>query len=82
MSIHPARRFRRAFSLLEVMVALAILVVSLAILVETQASSAIVTREAERIILASDLAQAKMNEAVLFVEEPWLLVIHLQPRTI
>jgi len=69
MSIHPARRFRRAFSLLEVMVALAILVVSLAILVETQASSAIVTREAERIILASDLAQAKMNEAVLFVEE-------------
>lgn len=59
---------RRGFSLLEVMIALAILVVSLAILIETQASSALVTREAERVIIASDLAYAKLNEAVLSVE--------------
>ena len=64
-----SRRTRRGFSLLEVMVALAILVVSLAILVETQGTSAIITREAEAIILASDLAQAKMNEALLVIEE-------------
>ena len=51
------------------MVALAILVVSLAILVETQGTSAIITREAEAIILASDLAQAKMNEALLVIEQ-------------
>ena len=63
------RRARRAFSLLEVMVALAILVVSLSILVETQASSALITREAERVITASDLAYAKMNTAILYVEE-------------
>ena len=67
-SIAKLRR-RRGFSLLEVMVALAILVVSLAILLETQASSAIVTRESERVITASDLAYAKLNEAILYVEE-------------
>lgn len=60
---------QRGFSLLEVMVALAILVVSLAILIETQASSAVITRESERVILATDLAYAKLNEAVMFVEE-------------
>ena len=47
-SSHPHRTSRRGparrgFSLLEVMVALAILVVSLSILLETQASSTIVT---------------------------------------
>lgn len=68
-SVTHARRRRRGFSLLEVMVALAILVVSLSILVETQASSAVVTREAERVITASDLAYAKLNEAMLYVEE-------------
>ncbi len=62
-------RGRRGFSLLEVMIALAILVVSLAILLETQGSAALVTRESERVITASDLAYAKLNEAILFVEE-------------
>lgn len=62
-------RSRRAFSLLEVMIALAILAVSLAILLETQASAALVTRESERVIIASDLAYAKLNEALLSVEE-------------
>ena len=62
-------RRRRGFSLLEVMVALAILVVSVAVLIETQGSAAKITREAERVITATDLANAKMNETLLFVEE-------------
>jgi len=51
------------------MVALAILVVSVAVLIETQGSAAKITREAERVITATDLANAKMNETLLFVEE-------------
>jgi len=58
----------RGFSLLEVMVALAILVVSLVILVETQATAAFATREAERVITATDLAQAMLAEASMRVE--------------
>lgn len=61
-------RHRRGFSLLEVMVALAILVVSLAILLETQASAAFLTREAERVVTATDLAQVKFDEAALALE--------------
>ena len=68
MSAYLPRR-RRGFSLLEVMVALAILVVTVAVLVETQGSAAKITRDAERVITATDLANAKMNETLLFVEE-------------
>lgn len=64
-----ARRQRRAFSLLEVMVALAILVVSLLILMETQNSAVKMTREAERIVAATNLAQEKLTEVALLVEE-------------
>lgn len=59
---------RRGFSLLEVMVALAILVVSLVILVETQSTAAHATREAERFLTATDLAEAKLAEAMMQVE--------------
>lgn len=59
---------RRGFSLLEVMVALAILMMSLVILVETQSTAAWATREAERVVIASDLAEAKMAEALMRVE--------------
>jgi prepilin-type N-terminal cleavage/methylation domain-containing protein len=59
---------RRGFSLLEVMVALAILTVSLVILAETQGSAVVLTNEAERMIMASDLAQYKLSEAMLRVE--------------
>ena len=62
------RYYRHGFSLLEVMVALAILVVSLAILLETQASAAFLTREAERMVIATDLAQVKFDEASLALE--------------
>lgn len=60
---------RRGFSLLEVMVALAILVVSLTLLAESQSNAALITREAERVITATDLANGKMTEAMLYLEE-------------
>lgn len=63
------RGLQRGFSLLEVMVALAILVVSLAILMETLGSSALATREAERIVTATQLAQEKLAEVQLIVEK-------------
>ena len=62
-------RARGGFSLLEVMVALAILTTSLVILVETQSSAVVLTREAERIVTATDLAKVKLNEALLLVED-------------
>ncbi len=62
------RRARSGFSLLEVMVALGILTVSLAILVETQAGSAKITRSAEKVLIATDLASAKLAEGVRQVE--------------
>ena len=62
---HP----RQGFSLLEVMVALAILTMSLVILIETQSSAVILTREAERIVTATDLAQLKLTDALLHVEK-------------
>lgn len=61
-------RQRRGFSLLEVMVALGILMVSLAVLVESQSGAAVMTRMAEEIITGSDLAQAKINEVLVIVE--------------
>lgn len=63
------QRSRRGFSLLEVMVAMAILVISMVVLIETQSSAALITLEAERVITATDLANAKMNETLLIVEE-------------
>lgn len=63
------RRSRRGFSLLEVMIALAILTTSLVILVETQSSAVLLTNEAEKTITATDLAQMKLTEALLRVEE-------------
>ncbi len=62
------RRLRQGFSLLEVMVALAILVVSLAILMETMSSATVATRQAERIVTATQLAQQKLVEVQLYVE--------------
>jgi prepilin-type N-terminal cleavage/methylation domain-containing protein len=60
---------RRGFSLLEVMIALAILTVSLLILVQTQSSAVILTNEAERTLVASDLARYKMSDVVLQLEK-------------
>ncbi|MBN2801364.1 MAG: prepilin-type N-terminal cleavage/methylation domain-containing protein [Deltaproteobacteria bacterium] len=63
---HP---HRRGFSLLEVMVSLAILVVSMTILMETQNTAVKMTREAERVVTGTHLAQEKLNEVLLQVEE-------------
>ena len=65
----PTSHARHGFSLLEVMVALAILTTSLVILVETQSSAVVLTREAERIVTATDLAKLKVNEVLLQVEQ-------------
>lgn len=62
-------RARRGFSLLEVMVALAILVTSLVILAETQSNAVVMTREAERVITATDLAVGKLTELRLYLEK-------------
>ena len=51
------------------MISLAILVVSLVILVETQVTAAAMTREAERMVTATQLAQQKMTDVRLMIEE-------------
>jgi prepilin-type N-terminal cleavage/methylation domain-containing protein len=60
---------RRGYSLLEVMVALGILTVSLLILVETQSTCIRMTREAQRMVTGTNLAQEKLSEVLLLVEE-------------
>ncbi len=60
---------RRGFTLLEVIVALAILTISLLILVETQATAVKMTQDAERFITATTLAQEKYTEAAIRMEE-------------
>ena len=62
-------RDRRGFSLLEVMIALAILTVSLLVLVQTQSSAVVLTNEAERTLVATDLARYKMSEVLLQLEK-------------
>ncbi len=59
---------RRAFTLLEVIIALAILAVGLTVLVSSQASAVMMTNETDRIRVATLLAHEKMNEAMLRVE--------------
>lgn len=61
-------RSRRGFTLLEVMIATGILVVSLVVLVQTQSTAAQMTVEADRIIVATQLCQEKMAEVRMLVE--------------
>lgn len=62
-------RSRRGFSLLEVMIALAILVACMVILVESQSTSAQMTKEAQKMITGTGLAQEKVSEVMLVVEK-------------
>lgn len=63
---------RRAFTLLEVIIALAILAVGLTVLVSSQATSVLMTTETDNMRLGTLLAQEKMNEALLRIEaEGW-----------
>ncbi|MCP4808414.1 MAG: prepilin-type N-terminal cleavage/methylation domain-containing protein [Proteobacteria bacterium] len=58
----------RGFSLLEVMVALAILSVSLFVLVNSQTTAYIMTLESQKMTTATMLAKEKMSQAILMVE--------------
>lgn len=58
----------RGFSLLEVMVALAILSVSLFVLVNSQTTAYIMTLESAKMTTATMLAKEKMSQAILMVE--------------
>ena len=65
-------RSQRGFSLIEITIALSILVLALSILVENQGFAAFMTRDAEKIRIATMLAEEKMIEAQLQLElEGW-----------
>jgi prepilin-type N-terminal cleavage/methylation domain-containing protein len=59
---------RRGFTLLEVMISIAILVTALVILMEIQGTAVQMTLDAERFVTATHLAQEKMNEVLFRVE--------------
>jgi prepilin-type N-terminal cleavage/methylation domain-containing protein len=62
-------RVRRGFTLLEVMIALAIMTACFAILLKSQGNAVVMTRESRYIITATQLAHEKMSEVRLEVEK-------------
>jgi prepilin-type N-terminal cleavage/methylation domain-containing protein len=62
-------RPRRAFTLLEVVIALAILAVGMTVLLQTQATAVVMTSEADKMRIGTLLAQEKMAECELYVEK-------------
>ena len=70
MSRIPASR--RAFTLLEVIVALGILALGLMVLVDTQSTAVMMTIDMDRTTTATMLAQEKLSEAIITLEsEGW-----------
>ena len=68
------RAFRKAFTLMEVVIAIAILGISLTVIVDMQAASVFMTYDAENVRAATMLANEKMMEAQLRLEqEGWTL---------
>lgn len=63
------RKAHRGFTLVEVTIALSILVLSLSILIENQGFAAFMTRDAEKIRVATMLAEEKLIEAQLHLEQ-------------
>ena len=59
---------RAGFTLLEVIISLGILATSLVVLVDSQATAVMSTLEADRLTLATNLAQEKMTEVQLIME--------------
>ncbi len=64
----PMMRLRQGFTLLEIVIALAILSVSLMVLVESQMMSVVQTMDSQRILTANSLAEAKLAEVLLELE--------------
>ena len=63
---------RRAFTLLEVVIAIGILTVTLLVLVESQASAVFMTVDGQKVTTATMLADEKMQEVILTLErEGW-----------
>lgn len=62
-------RTRAGFTLLEVVIALAILATALFVLVDTEAAAVVSTRDGDRMLTASRLAEQKMTEVLLQLEE-------------
>jgi prepilin-type N-terminal cleavage/methylation domain-containing protein len=72
MSLPSRQHRRRAFTLLEVIVAIGILAVTLVVLVEVQLSSVFLTTDSRRLSTATVLADEKMQEVILTLErEGW-----------
>lgn len=63
------RSKQQGFTLVEVTIAMAILVLALSILVENQGFAALMTRDAEKIRIGTMLAEEKLIEAQLHLEE-------------
>lgn len=59
---------RHAFTLMEIVISLAILAVSLMVLVESQIASVVQTMDGQRILTATQLAEAKLAEVLLTLE--------------
>jgi general secretion pathway protein I len=59
----------RGFTLLEVVIALAILAVGMTVLLQTQATAVVMTTEADKVRIGTLLAQEKMAECELYVEK-------------
>jgi prepilin-type N-terminal cleavage/methylation domain-containing protein len=64
----PLRR-RSGFTLLEVVIALAILAISLMVLIDAQSTAVLMTVESEKMLTGTYLSQEKMSEAMLRVEK-------------
>ena len=66
------RTSSKGFTLLEVTIALALMVMALGILLQSQTSAVIMTVDAEKIRIATQLAEEKMSEAQIQLEvEGW-----------
>lgn len=60
---------RAGFTLLEVVIALAILAVALVVLIDTEAAAVLSTQDGDRLLTASRLAEQKMSDVMLQLEE-------------
>ena len=73
-------RTRRGYSLLEVVVSLAILTMSLTVLIQVQGDAVEMTQTAERLVTATQLAQEKMTEVRLFIEREGITESEISER--